>query len=119
MSETSKPAIKVLQIHHEAFSFLGHENILTDSSDFAYIWNNFFSIGGYHPILPYAVDTKPINVWYTNSAGQRIYFQGLFVKDVEDVPDGYQLANFPASDFHHRMDGVKRRSRRSKRKRSL
>ena len=99
MSESRKPAIKILQIHHEAFSFLGHENILTDSSDFAYIWDNFFSIGGYRPILPYAVDTKPINVWYTNSAGQRIYFQGLFVKDVEDVPDGYRLADFPASDF--------------------
>lgn len=99
MSETNKPAIQVFQIHQDAFTFLGNENILTETSDFGQIWGDFFNKGGYDPILPYAVDTKPINVWYTNSQGQKIYFQGLFVKDVEKVPDGYKLAEFPASDF--------------------
>ncbi len=99
MSGTNKPAMKVFQIHQDAFSFLGNENILTDASDFAVIWENFFQFGGYDPILPYATDTKPVNVWYTNNAGQKVYLQGLFVKDVETAPDGYQLVHFPASDF--------------------
>ena len=99
MSNGNKPEIIVFQIHHDAFAFLGNENILTDNSDFGQIWGNFFSMGGYDPIAPYATDPKPINVWYTNTAGRRIYFQGLFVKDVDKVPDGYTLKDFPASDF--------------------
>ena len=95
----SKPKIKVFQIHHDAFTFLGNENILTESSDFGDIWGNFFAMGGYDPILPYATDPHPINVWYTNDQGQKIYFQGLFVQDVKEVPDGYRLKEFPASDF--------------------
>lgn len=99
MSEANKPAIKTFRIHQDEFSFLGNENIITESSNFGHIWGNFFKMGGYDPILPYATDPKPINVWYTNKAGQKIYFQGLFVKNVEKVPDGYKLVNFPASDF--------------------
>ena len=99
MSEASKPAIKVFQIHQEEFLFLGNENIITESSDFGQIWDDFFKKGGYDPILPYATDTKSINVWYTNSEGHNIYSQGLFVKNVDKVPDGYKLVDFPASDF--------------------
>jgi hypothetical protein len=99
MSETIKPSIIVFQYHQDEFSFLGNENILTESSDFGHIWDNFFEMGGYDPILPYASDSKPINVWYTNNLGQRIYLQGFIVKNVVKVPDGYKLVNFPASDF--------------------
>jgi len=95
----SKPAIVIFQIHQEGFSFLGNENIITESSDFGAIWGNFFKKGGYDPILPYAADAKPINVWYTDNAGQKIYSQGFFVKNVEKAPNGYKLVNFPASDF--------------------
>lgn len=99
MSETNQPTIQVFQIHQDEFSFLGNENIITESSNFVHIWDHFFKMGGYGPILPYATDTKPINVWYTNNAGEKIYSQGLFVKNVEKIPDGYKLVDFPASDF--------------------
>ena len=93
------PAFVTYQIHQDAFSFLGIENIVTESSDFGYFWDNFFKMGGYDKILPYAIDTKPINVWYTNSIGQEIYFQGLMVGNVDKVPEGYTLTTFPESDF--------------------
>lgn len=99
MLDKNKPEIKVFQIHHDEFTFLGNENILTDSSDYVHIWDNFFGMGGYDPILPYSTDPKPINVWYTDAAGQRIYSQGLFVKNVDKVPEGYKSVKFPASDF--------------------
>ncbi|MCL2518491.1 MAG: GyrI-like domain-containing protein [Oscillospiraceae bacterium] len=89
----------VYQFRQEAFTFLGIENILSESSDFGYFWNHFFSVGGYDKILPYAVDPKPINVWYTKDTGDRIYFQGLMIENVDEVPDEYTLAKFPASDF--------------------
>jgi predicted transcriptional regulator YdeE len=95
----SKPPIVTFQIHQDEFSFLGNENILTESSDFSAIWDNFFKKGGYDPILPYTKDTKPINIWYINKAGEKIYFQGLVVNNVDKVPKGYTLAKFPASDF--------------------
>jgi predicted transcriptional regulator YdeE len=95
----SKPAIVTFQFHQDEFSFLGNENILTDSPDFGAIWGNFFKKGGYGPILPYAADSKPLNVWYTNKAGEKIYFQGLIAGKVDKVPKGYTLAKFPASDF--------------------
>ncbi len=62
----SEKAILTFQIHQEAFSFLGSETIITDStvpSDFEQIWERFFAKGGYAPILPYAIDPKPVNVW--------------------------------------------------------
>ena len=95
----NKPAIVTFQFHQDGFSFLGNENILAESPDFGAIWGNFFKKGGYDPILPYAVDSKPLNVWYTNKAGDKIYFQGLMVGNVDKVPEGYTLAKFPASYF--------------------
>ena len=65
----SKPPIVTFQIHQNEFSFLGNENTVTESSDFGSFWGNFFKMGGYDPILPYAKDTKPINIWYTNKNG--------------------------------------------------
>lgn len=95
----SEKAIITFQIHQEASVFLGNENIVTESSDFGQIWGHFFEMGGYEPILPYAVDTKPVNIWCINEQGERIYFQGLFVQNVDKVPEGYKLARFPAGDF--------------------
>jgi len=89
----------VFQIHQEAFTFLGIENILTESSDFGYFWDHFFKVGGYNKILPFAVDPKPLNVWYTNDAGENIYFQGLMVENVDEIPEDYSFKKFPASDF--------------------
>ncbi|MBP1040893.1 effector binding domain-containing protein [Vagococcus sp. BWB3-3] len=99
MSRTNKPEIKTFQIHQEKFTFLGNETILTNSVDFELVWNNFFRKGGYHPILQHATDSKPINIWYTNNKGQEIYSQGLFVNNVEIVPEGYTMTEFPGSDF--------------------
>ena len=95
----SDTEIITYQMHFDAFSFLGNENVITKSSDFGQIWGEFFNKGGYDPIRPYAEDTQPINVWYTNSQGEEIYSQGLFVKDVDKVPEGYTLVEFPASDY--------------------
>lgn len=95
----SEKAIITFQIHQGAFGFLGNKNIITESTDFGQVWGDFFKMGGYAPIFPYAVDTKPINIWYTNEQGERIYFQGLFVQYVNKVPEGYTFDCFPASDF--------------------
>lgn len=95
----SEPALVSFQMHQAAFSFLGIENIVTESSDFGYFWDHFFKAGGYEKIIPYATDIKPINIWYTNKSGQEIFFQGLMVDSVGNVPEGYTLAQFPASDF--------------------
>ena len=54
-------------------------------------------MGGYKPILPYAADDKPINVWFYDQQGREVYFQGLFVKDVDQPPKGYTLMRFPAA----------------------
>ena len=99
MSSADAPQIIVFQIHKDAFSFLCNENELTESSDFGYIWSHFFDIGGYRPIVPYAMDDKPVNVWYQRQDGQEIYAQGLLVGKVAQVPDGYTLLDFPASDY--------------------
>lgn len=96
MSET---AMVTLQKHQDEFSFLGIENVVTDASDFGQFWGHFFEVGGYDKIAPFALDTKPVNIWYTNSAGDKIYFQCLPVGAVDEVPEGYSLVKFPASDF--------------------
>lgn len=94
-----KPTFFTTPLHQEAFSFLGIQNIVTETSDFGAFWSGFFAAGGYDVIAPYIDEYKPINIWYTNNAGEKIYFQGLKVGKVEKVPRGYSLVDFPASDF--------------------
>lgn len=96
MSETK---IITYQLHLHGFRFLGNTNIIDGNSDFGAIWENFFQKGGYEPILPYAVDEKPINIWFHDRQGRDVYFQGLFVEDVDYVPEGYTLMDFPGGDY--------------------
>ena len=95
----SNSAVVTFRIYQGEFSFLGIENTLIESSDFGYFWDNFFKMGGYDKIDPYAVDSSAINIWYTNKAGEKIYFQGLMVDGVDKVPEGYSLVNFPSSEY--------------------
>jgi len=99
MSE--KLSLVTFQVYQDEFEFLGIENKLdpTGKSDFGYFWNNFFKLGGYDNINPYAIDPKDTNVWYTNKAGEKIYFQGKTAKDVKKIADGYSLVKFLASDY--------------------
>lgn len=76
------------------FFILANTNTLTENSDFGAIWENFFQKGGYDPILPYATDPCPINLWHDN-----LYLQGFFATDVPNPPTGYELHAFEASDF--------------------
>lgn len=87
------------QLHLDGFRFLGKANVVDETSDFGMIWENFFQMGGYGPILPYAADGKPINVWFHDQQGRDVYFQGLFVKDVDHVPEGYTRMDFPGGDY--------------------
>lgn len=88
-----------------AFTFLGNENIvghnnkIAESADFGKIWGDFFDKGGYNPIEPYAEDTAPVNVWFNDTDGKFIYMQGLFVKAVDKIPEGYSLREFPACEY--------------------
>ncbi|MCL2159317.1 MAG: GyrI-like domain-containing protein [Oscillospiraceae bacterium] len=94
-----KFTLVTFQVHQEEFEFLGIENVVTESADFGYFWDNFFKLGGYDNIDPYAIDPYDTNVWYTNDAGEKIYFQGKMVKNVEKVAEGYTLKKFPAGDY--------------------
>ena len=87
------------QQHLEAFRFLGNTNVVDEASDFGTIWGNFFQMGGYKPMLPYAADDKPINVWFHDQQGRTVYFQVLFVKNVDQAPQGYTLMDFPGGDY--------------------
>ena len=95
------PGLIVFQVRQDEFEFLGIENKLnpTGNSDFGYFWDNFFKLGGYDNIDPYAVDSIDTNVWYTNEAGEKIYFQGKMVKNVDKAAEGYTLKKFPAGDY--------------------
>jgi len=99
MSERRELTLVTFQVHQGEFEFLGIENKLTEQSNFGQFWNDFFKLGGYDNIDPYAVDPKDTNVWYVNKAGEKIYFQGKMVKNVEKIAEGYSLVKFPASDY--------------------
>lgn len=99
MSEPVKASIITYPLHLDSFDFLGNANMVSQASDFGEIWDHFFQKGGYAPILPYAVDESPINIWFHDPAGREVYLQGLFVKGVEHVPEGYTLQNFPGGDY--------------------
>ena len=91
----NQPKIITYQLHLDDFHFLGNTNVVDQNSDFAAIWTNFFQMGGYAPILPYAVDEKPINIWFHDQQGRDVYFQGLFVTNGAQAPEGYTLMGFP------------------------
>lgn len=95
----SEAKIMTYQLHLEDFRFLGNTNVIDESSDFGAIWENFFQKGGYEPILPYAVDKSPINIWFHDREGRAVYFQGLFVQGVDQAPSGYTLMDFSGGDY--------------------
>ena len=101
MSENRTLTLVSYQTHQNEFEFLGVQNKLspTGKSDFGYFWDNFFKLGGYDNIEPYAVDPKDTNIWYVNKVGEKVYFQGKMVKNVDKVAEGYSLVRFPASDY--------------------
>lgn len=86
-------------LHLDSFTFLGNTNLIDEGSNFAEIWDAFFQKGGYEPILPYATDKSPINVWFHDEQGRCVYFQGFFVKNVDQVPEGYTRMDFPGGDY--------------------
>jgi len=83
----------------EDFAFLGVEHVLTENSDFGKYWERFFELGGYDKIAPFAKDAQPLNIWYTNDTGTKIFFQGLMVKESTHVPTGFSLVAFPEGDY--------------------
>ena len=95
----NNPKVITFQIQHDEFYFLGIENIVTEDSDFKNIWDSFFAKGGYEKIDPYAKDPNCINVWYYKTPEQQIYYQGKIVSEVNEVPEGYTLTKFPASEY--------------------
>ena len=95
----SEKAIITYQFHLDGFKFLGNTNLVDETSDFGKIWDGFFKMGGYRPIRTYATERSPIQVWYHDEEGRTVYFQGLFVENVTEVPKGYTLMDFPGGEY--------------------
>ena len=106
LERTTKMSEKTLSlvtftVHQPAFHFLGIENKLSVEwqGDFGHFWGNFFNLGGYDNIDPFATQPLDSNVWYVNEAGEKVFFQGKIAKSDATVADGYSLVSFPASDY--------------------
>jgi len=99
--EAKKLTLVSFLIYQDEFEFLGIENKLnpTGKSDFGFFWDNFFKLGGYDNIDTYSIDPLDTNVWYINKQGEKIFFQGKMVKNVNKLAQGYSLVKFPASDY--------------------
>jgi len=101
---TGEPAIRTFQIQHDSFLFLGIENKIEDTvekADMGKVWGDFFKAGGYDKIIPYQKESCPDMVVYHNNDPQYpvVYFIGKIVQNVDKVPDGYTLTEFPAREF--------------------
>ena len=95
----SDKKIVTFVVEHGEFYFLGIENLATENADYGAFWGNFFGKGGYDVIDPHATDPNCVNVWYNNASGEKIYYQGKFVNQVDDIPEGYSLSKFPAGEY--------------------
>ena len=99
MAEPNNPAVITFKTQLDEFLFLGIENLVTENADFGAFWGNFFDKGGYDKIAPYQKDPNSINVWYMKTPTEKIYYQGMIVNKVDEVPEGYTLTKFPASEY--------------------
>ena len=95
----SQPKVITFQTKLDESYFWGIENVVKEDSDFGRFWGNFFDKGGYDPMEPYQTDPNCVNIWYNKSTGEKIYFQGKFVRENAVVPEGYTLKKFPASEY--------------------
>jgi len=93
------PKVISFKIQHEDFYFLGVENPITENVNFGAFWGNFFDKGGYDKIDPYQKDPNCINIWLNKTPEGKIYYQGKIVNEVSEVPQGYTLTKFPASEY--------------------
>ena len=95
------PEIKVFQIQHDEFQFLGIEYPL-QNPDFGKIWENFDEMGGYDVVQKYHKSPYGIMVvWHNNNPEYNTYFVGTIVdkEKVDAIPAGYTLMKFPAREF--------------------
>ena len=93
LSKTNKPKIFTFKAQRDEFLFLGFEQVVTSTSDFGVVWDNFFKVaekvgfGDYEQI-----------VWYYKN-GEQIYSVGKIVESIDEVPDGFSLVKFPACEY--------------------
>jgi len=88
-----KPAIILFQAHMKEFQFLGVEQVVTPSTDFGMVWDNYFKIAENVELTSYTHI-----VWYYKN-NEQIYFVGNIVDKVDELPEGYSAAKFPACEY--------------------
>ena len=93
LSNTTKPKIFTFKTQRDEFLFIGFEQVVTNTSDFGIVWDNFFNaaekaeFGDYEQII-----------WHYKS-GEQIYSVGKIVESTDEVPDGFSLVKFPACEY--------------------
>ena len=88
-----KPKIITFQTQLDEFLFLGVEQVVTNSTDFGTVWDNYFKtvegseFGDYEYVI-----------WYYKNNTQ-IYFVGKMVDEADKILEGFSLVKFPACEY--------------------
>ena len=93
LSKTNKPKIFTFKARRDAFLFLGFEQVVTRTTNFGTVWDNYFKAAEKAGIEHY----EQI-IWYCKN-GEQVYSVGKIVESTDEIPDGFSLAKFPACEY--------------------
>jgi len=91
------PEIVTFQIQREEFYFFGKE--YPRDADMGKVWDDFISTGGYEKNKKYGKYPYSCMVIFRNDPEHKTYFPGTIVEGMDDIPEGFKLAKFPACEF--------------------
>ena len=85
--------IVTFQTQLDGFLFLGVEQVVTKSTDFRAVWDNYFKIAEGSGFGEYEYV-----VWYYKN-NEQIFFPGKMVDGTEKAPKGFSLVKFPPCEY--------------------
>jgi len=95
----SRPKIKVYQIKHDEFFYLGKE-YPGNWYEFMDVWSDFDKSGGWDMVNKYRNNSSYACTVVNHLINPKgIYMAGTFVDNMTEVPEGFTLRKFPAYEY--------------------
>jgi len=97
----SEPIPITFHSHREPHQVLGLENKTPNGTvgDWGACWDEYFNSGARDKIKPYMVETPSLGVFCQSEPGYYNYLIGKIVSDVDKIPKGMMIMDFPATDY--------------------
>ena len=102
MSETKHYDIEIHHVKRDAWQVIGMDDKFDNNNrnpKLYYSWSKYKKANAYEILAPYQTEGMELGIFYNDEPGHYHYLIGGVVGEVDEVPEGFKLVKFPASEF--------------------